>query len=205
MGSGRTELVRAILGIDPIDSGTILLNGIPVKHKTFQDAIKNHIGLVPEERKIQGIVQELSVRENITLVSIQKIIKNGILRKYLERKFASEYVKKLNIQTAGIDTEVQYLSGGNQQKVVLAKWLMQECEIIFLDEPTRGIDVGAKREIYKLIDNLVAEGKTVIIVSSELAEVLGMSDNIAVMHGGEIVGMLDRTEATQEKIISLCV
>jgi len=205
VGSGRTELARAILGIDKIDSGSISINGSPVDIRSFQDAIANKMGLVPEERQRQGLIQILSVKENVSLASIDKIIKNGIVRRNLENSYTKEYIGKLSIKTASYDTEVQYLSGGNQQKVVIAKWLMKDSDIIFMDEPTRGIDVGAKNEIYKLIISLVQSGKTVIIISSELPEVIGVSDRIAVMHEGKIVGLLDHEEATQEKIMSLCV
>lgn len=205
VGAGRTELARAILGIDGIDSGEIILKGKPIQNKTFRDAIDRGFGLVSEDRQRQGIVEIFPVRENICMVSIDKILERGIINKKLERQYAEEYVSKLNIVTPSIDTEVQYLSGGNQQKVVIAKWLMKDSEIIFLDEPTRGIDVGAKAEIYMLINELVKAGKTVIMISSEMPEVIGMCDRILVMHGGRIVGELSREEATQEKIMSLCV
>ena len=205
VGAGRTELARAVLGIDKIDSGEILYNGKPLKHKDFGGAIKNNLGLVPEDRKTQGVVQALSVKENICLVSMDKILKVGIIDTKLEERFAQEYAQKLNVITPSIDTEVQYLSGGNQQKVVVAKWMLRDSEVIFLDEPTRGIDVGAKVEIYKLINALNKSGKTVIMISSELPEVIGMCDRIVVMHEGKITGEIDRKEATQEKIMSLCV
>lgn len=205
VGSGRTELVRAILGIDSFDSGEMILNGKAIKHKHFKDAIRNEFGLVPEDRKQQGLIQEFSVKENICLVSIDKIIKGGVVLSKLENKYAREYIKKLKVSTPSINTEVKYLSGGNQQKVVVAKWLMQDSEIIFLDEPTRGVDVGAKVEIYKLINILVKNGKTIVIISSELPEVLGMSDRVIVMHEGKIAGEISREEASQEKIMALCV
>jgi len=205
IGSGRTELARGILGIDKVDSGKIILKGKEVHHNSFGDAIDNSMGLIPEDRKKYGIIREFPVKENICLVSINQVIENGIVRNKLEKKYAREYVDKLDISTPSVETEVKYLSGGNQQKVVVAKWLMQDSEILILDEPTRGIDVGAKTEIYKLINSLVKSGKSVIMISSELPEILGMSDRILVMHRGEIVGMLNREEASQEKILRLCV
>ncbi len=205
VGAGRTELARAILGIDKIDSGEIILKGKPIRNKCFRDAIDRGFGLISEDRQKQGLIRIFPVKQNICLVNIDKIIKKGLVRKKLENKYAEEYVKKLRIVTPSVDTEVQYLSGGNQQKVVIAKWLFKDSEIIFLDEPTRGIDVGAKVEIYRLINQLVKDGKTIIMISSEMPEVIGMCDRIIVMHGGRIMKELSREEATQEKIMSYCV
>jgi ABC-type sugar transport system ATPase subunit len=205
VGAGRTELARAILGIDKIDSGEIILDHKPVKISNFRQAINLKFGLIPEDRKKQGLVQIMSVKENTCLVSLKQIIKRGIVRPKIEERLASEYCQKLRVATPSLETEAQYLSGGNQQKVVIAKWLMQKSEIIFMDEPTRGIDVGAKVEIYHLITELVKQGKTVIMISSELPEVIGMSDRILVMHEGSIRGELLRGEFSQEKILSLCV
>lgn len=205
VGSGRTELVRAILGIDKVTSGTIKHKGEMIKNKSFKQAIKRGFGLVPEDRKKQGLVQIFPVKENICMVSIDKIISGGIIRNNKENEYAQEYVEKLNVSLPSINTEVQYLSGGNQQKVVVAKWLMQDSEIFILDEPTRGIDVGAKSEIYRLMNQLVKSGKSVIMISSELPEIIGMSDRVIVMHEGHCVGELKRDELSQEKIMSLCV
>lgn len=205
VGSGRTEVARAILGIDKIDSGEIIYNGNIINQKDFRKAIKNGFGLVPEDRKEQGLVQILPVKENICMVNIRSILKKGIISNRLETQYANEYVNKLKVSTPSINTEVQYLSGGNQQKLVIAKWLLQNSDVIIFDEPTRGIDVGAKREIYLLLNDLVKAGKVVIIISSELPEVIGMADRIIVMNKGRIVGNLAREEFSQEKIISLCV
>jgi ABC-type sugar transport system ATPase subunit len=205
VGSGRTEVARAILGIDKIDSGEIIYKGRRVRHKEFNRAISNGFGLVPEDRKSQGLILIHSVSENICMVNIGKIIKRGVVSSKLEQMYSDDFVKKLHIVTPSLSAEVQYLSGGNQQKVVIAKWLMQDSDIIFFDEPTRGIDVGAKVEIYRLINGLVREGKVIIMISSELPEILGISDRIIVMHDGAISGELMRQEATQEKIISMCV
>lgn len=205
VGSGRTETARAVLGIDKVDSGEITLNGKKVTHNSFKSAINNGLGLVPEDRKQQGLVQILSVKENISMVKMSDIIKAGVIIPSLEDKYGREYVEKLRISTPSLKTETQYLSGGNQQKVVIAKWLMQQSDIIFMDEPTRGVDVGAKAEIYMLMNEIVSQGKSVIMISSELPEILGMSDRIMVMHEGRIVGELGREEANQEKIMSLCI
>jgi ABC-type sugar transport system ATPase subunit len=205
VGSGRTETARAILGIDKIDSGEVFFKGGKISFRSFSQAIQNGLGLVPEERKTQGIVQILAVKENISMVNIGAIIRAGIVRPALESEYAGEYVRKLQIQTASLDTQVQFLSGGNQQKVVIAKWLLQGSEVIFMDEPTRGVDVGAKVEIYMLMNELVKQGKAIVMISSELPEIIGMSDRIIVMHEGKITGELSRVEATQEKIMSLCV
>lgn len=205
VGSGRTELARAILGIDRIDSGEVWVRGKKVHYKSFKEAIKDGLGLIPEDRKQQGLIQIFSVKRNICMVSINKVIKKGVVRNSLETKYAEEYAKKLRVVTPSLDTQVQYLSGGNQQKVVIAKWMLQNSDILFLDEPTRGIDVGAKTEIYRLINGLVEEGKTVILISSEMPEILGMCDRVLVLHDGCLTGELTREEASQEKIMALCV
>ena len=204
VGAGRTELARAVLGIDRIESGEVYVRGKRVHYHTFSDAIRDGLGLIPEDRKLQGLVQIMSVEKNTTLVNLKRVIKGGVIRKDLEHSLSEEYAKKLRVVTPSMETEVQYLSGGNQQKVVIAKWLFQEAEILFLDEPTRGIDVGAKAEIYRLINQLVEDGKTVIMISSEMPEILGMCDRIMVMHEGHKMGELDAAEATQEKIMALC-
>ena len=193
VGAGRTELARAILGIDKPESGEIYVRGKKVHYHTFADAIRDGLGLIPEDRKLQGLVQIMSVERNTTL------------RKGLEKKLSAEYAQKLRVVTPSMDTQVQFLSGGNQQKVVIAKWLFQDADILFLDEPTRGIDVGAKAEIYRLIDQMVKDGKTIIMISSEMPELLGMCDRIMVMHEGRKMGELTAEQATQEKIMAMCV
>ena len=205
MGAGRTETMRALLGIDPCRSGKVLLHGKDVGRRTFASSIAKGIGLVPEDRRGQGIVGVAPIRENISMVDFKKITKTGFVNDHLERKYAQEYVQKLNVAAPSIETEIQYLSGGNQQKVVIAKWLYRDSEIFIFDEPTRGIDVGAKYEIYQLMSRLVAAGKSIIMISSELPELLGMSDRILVMNGGRIVGEFDQAEASQERILALCV
>ena len=205
VGAGRTELARAILGIDKIDSGEVYVRGKRVHYHSFADAIHDGLGLIPEDRKLQGLVQIMTVRENTTLVNLKDVIKCGVIRRDLENKYSKEYAQKLRLAAPSMETEVQYLSGGNQQKVVIAKWLFRGSEILFLDEPTRGIDVGAKAEIYRLINQMVQEGKTVIMISSEMPEILGMCDRIMVMHEGHKMGELTAAEATQEKIMAMCV
>ncbi len=205
VGSGRTELARAILGIDKIDGGEIHVRGKRVQYRSFYEAIKDGLGLIPEDRKSQGLVQIFSVKRNICLVSMDKIIRGGIVRSKLEQAYGEEYAEKLHVITPSMDTQVQYLSGGNQQKVVVAKWMLQNSEILFIDEPTRGIDVGAKSEIYRLLNGLVKQGKTVIMISSEMPEILGMCDRIVVLHEGRMMGELTQSEATQERIMAMCV
>lgn len=205
VGAGRTELIRAMLGIDKLDSGELFLRGKPVKIDSFRKAIDLGLSLVPEDRKSQGLVQISPVSRNICMVNMDAAARGFIMNSAKERKISRDYVKKLDIVTPDAETEAQYLSGGNQQKVVIAKWLLEDSDIIILDEPTRGIDVGAKSEIYHLIVDLVEQGKTVLMISSELPEVIGMSDRVLVIHEGHLVGELMRGEASQEKIMSMCV
>ena len=204
VGAGRTELARAILGIDKPESGEVYVRGKKVHYRTFADAIRDGLGLIPEDRKLQGLVQIMSVKRNTTLVNMKRVLRAGVISSSLEEKLSKEYADKLHVVTPSMETEVQYLSGGNQQKVVIAKWLFQNSEILFLDEPTRGIDVGAKAEIYRLINQMVKEGKTIIMISSEMPELLGMCDRIMVMHEGHKMGELNAAEATQAKIMALC-
>ena len=203
VGAGRTELARAILGIDKPESGEVYVRGKKVHYRTFA-AIRDGLGLIPEDRKLQGLVQIMSVKRNTTLVNMKRVLRAGVISSSLEEKLSKEYADKLHVVTPSMETEVQYLSGGNQQKVVIAKWLFQNSEILFLDEPTRGIDVGAKAEIYRLINRMAKEGKTIIMISSEMPELLGMCDRIMVMHEGHKMGELNAAEATQAKIMALC-
>ena len=204
VGAGRTELARAILGIDKPESGEVYVRGKKVHYRTFADAIRDGLGLIPEDRKLQGLVQIMSVKRNTTLVNMKRVLRAGVISSSLEEKLSKEYADKLHVVTPSMETEVQYLSGGNQQKVVIAKCLFQNSEILFLDEPTRGIDVGAKAEIYRLINRMAKEGKTIIMISSEMPELLGLCDRIMVMHEGHKMGELNAAEATQEKIMALC-
>lgn len=203
MGSGRTELVAGIFGALPNESrGEIYLNEKNVKINSPMDAIKKGIGLVTEDRKAFGLVLGQSVLINMTISSLESICNQlGIINQAKERNLADDYVDQLSIKTPGLDVDIDTLSGGNQQKVIIAKWLNTKPKVLILDEPTRGIDVGAKVEIYHLLNRLVEEGVTVIIISSELPEVMGMSDRILVMFEGEIVAEFDRDEAKKETIM----
>ncbi len=203
VGAGRTEVVRAIFGADPIDAGTITLDGHAIKVRSPQDAIRHGIGLLTEDRKNQGLVLGMSVRENTTLANLGAIVRGGFLRRGEERRVAQQYVADLHIKTPGVEQTAQNLSGGNQQKVVLAKWLYTQSKVLIFDEPTRGIDVGAKVEIYRLMNELVRQGVAVLMISSELPEVLGMCDRILVMHEGCIAGELARVDASQEAIMRI--
>ncbi len=203
VGAGRTETARVIFGADPMDSGSIEVFGQPVRIKSPQDAIKHGIGLVTEDRKQQGLVLGMVVRENTTLANLDFLSSLGFIRRGEERQVAEKYKIDLAIKTPTIEQTVHNLSGGNQQKVVLAKWLFTGSKILIFDEPTRGIDVGAKAEIYKLMNELAKNGVAIIMISSELPEVLGMSDRIIVMHEGRLTGELSRADATQEKIMHL--
>lgn len=205
VGAGRTELMQAILGIAKKDSGTVTLYGKDVEHKNFVDAIKNGFGLIPEDRKVQGATLRFSIKNNICMTDFKKIAPKGIVIDRLETRFAKEFFKKLRISAPSENTLVESLSGGNQQKVVVAKWLYRDSSILIMDEPTRGIDVGAKREIYDLITELARQGKTIIVISSELPELLGISDRIIVLHEGKLVGEMTHDEATQDKVMSLCI
>ncbi len=204
IGAGRTEVVRALFGADPIESGEIFLKGKKVTIKNPSDAIKLGIALIPEDRKLQGALLHLSVGKNISIVNLKNLAGFfGIIRQKEEAESIGEYIKELRIKTPSTRQLVKNLSGGNQQKVVLAKWLLVDSDIIIFDEPTRGIDVGAKQEIYALINALAEAGKVIILISSEMPELIGMSDRILVMAEGRITGELETAEATQEKIMHL--
>jgi len=203
VGSGRTELARALFGADPIDSGTVTVKGNPVQIASPSEAIANGIGLLPEDRKTQGFVPPLSVRENITLGNIPFFTKRGFVHRKTEVDTTQEFIRKLSIRTPSGEQAVMNLSGGNQQKVVLAKWLASKCTCLIFDEPTRGVDVGAKTEIYTLMNELLAQGVAILMISSDLPEVLGMADRIAVMREGQLVGEEDASDASQERIMSL--
>ncbi len=203
IGAGRTELLRTIFGVDKIDSGEIKIKQQEVKIKKPIDSIKAGIGLIPEDRQKQGLALPLSVQDNCTLVSSMYSSTLGLLDKKTERKETKRSVEDLNIKTPSINQKVKFLSGGNQQKVVIAKWLNVDASILFFDESTVGIDVGAKKEIYKLMADLLKDDKAIIFISSYLPELLGVCDRIAVISEGEITGILDREEATEEKLLQL--
>jgi ribose transport system ATP-binding protein len=205
MGAGRTRLARTIFGVEKISNGAIYINGKKKEFTSPRDAINAGIGFVTEDRKNEGLVLDLSVKKNISLPNISQFVKKGILDFKKENKKIDHYIDALKIKTPSRDQIAEYLSGGNQQKVVLSKWLCSDANIFIFDEPTRGIDVGAKTEIYQLINRLTANGVAVIMISSEMPEILGMSDRILVMRNGRISGELSRDEATQEKIMNLAL
>jgi ribose transport system ATP-binding protein len=202
MGAGRTELARAIFGADPVDGGQIFVNGQPVTVRTPLDAIKNGIGYLSEDRKSFGLALGMQVKDNITMAFLDQVSsRSGRIKKDLEKSVSERFVRDLKIKTPSISQVVKNLSGGNQQKVVIAKWLFRNANVLIFDEPTRGIDVGAKYAIYELMDQLAAKGAGIIMISSELPEILGMSDRVMVMCQGRIAGIMDRGEASQEKIL----
>ena len=203
MGAGRTETARAIFGADPKQSGDIYVNGEKAEINSPEDAVKHGIGYLSEDRKRFGIVVQKTVAENTTMASLQEFLKGIFINKKKEEKVTQEYVDSLATKTPSVDQLVVNLSGGNQQKVVIAKWLTRNCDILIFDEPTRGIDVGAKNEIYKLMNRLAEEGKSIIMISSEMTEILRMSDRIIVMCEGKITGEIGIAEATQENIMNL--
>jgi D-xylose transport system ATP-binding protein len=202
MGAGRTELLMGIFGVWPgRRAGEVRCNGQPLQIHHPKEAIRAGLGLVSEDRKRFGLILQQSVARNITLANLRKIAPGHVLDENREVQLGNRLVNELDIRVPSISHEVSKLSGGNQQKVVLAKWLLAEPQVLFLDEPTRGIDVGAKFEIYQIMNKLVREGVAVVMVSSELPEILGMSHRILVLHEGEITGEFLREEATQEKIM----
>ncbi len=202
MGAGRTEVVESIFGITQPDEGEIYINGEKVEIKSPADAIRNRMGLLTEDRKGSGIFLPLTVRDNIIMASIDKFIDNYLLINGQKvEKECKNLINQLKIKTPSINQIAKFLSGGNQQKVLIAKWLLTVPEIFILDEPTRGIDVGSKSEIHKLVVEIARQGKAIIMISSELPEILGMSDRIIVMHEGKITGELSREEASQELIM----
>ncbi len=203
MGAGRTETARAIFGADPKESGDIYINGKKVEINSPQDAVRSGIGYLSEDRKQFGIVVQKTVAENSTLANLENFMRGLFINKRKEAQVAQQHVDSLATKTPSVEQLVVNLSGGNQQKVVIAKWLVKDCEILIFDEPTRGIDVGAKNEIYKLMNRLAAEGKSIIMISSEMTEILRMSDRVLVMCEGKKTGELDIQEATQETIMTL--
>lgn len=204
MGAGRTEVARAIFGADPKDRGDIRVHGRAVSIKSPSDAVRAGIGYLSEDRKHFGLATGMNVRDNIALASMDRFTSKGVLSDAEMAKTAQRYITQLGIRTPSDTQEVRLLSGGNQQKVVIAKWLLRDCDILIFDEPTRGIDVGAKSEIYKLLEELAAQGKTIIVISSELPEIMRLSHRIAVMCEGRLTGILPGgKDTTQEDIMHL--
>ncbi len=203
MGAGRTEVARAIFGADPRVSGEIVINGKTVDIKSAADAVRHGIGYLSEDRKQYGLLLDQDVKTNMVLADMNEFVRNGVIKDAEITATAEEYTKRLRVRTPSINQLLNNLSGGNQQKVVVAKWLIKDSDVLIFDEPTRGIDVGAKEEIYELLDTLAADGKAIIMISSELPEVLRMSHRIAVMAHGRIIGVLANQDATQENIMEL--
>jgi rhamnose transport system ATP-binding protein len=205
VGAGRTELARVLFGLTPADTGTICLHGKPVRIDSPAAAVALGIAYVPEDRRRHGVIPDLPVCANATLSVLRKVSRGGFLDFRRERELAEDLVRKLGVKTPSVGEPVANLSGGNQQKVALARWLAADPAVIILDEPTQGVDIGAKAEIHKLMGDLAARGLAVVMISSELPEVLGMSDRVAVMHGGTVTGVLDQSEATQERVLELAL
>lgn len=203
MGAGRTEIMRSLFGLSHPDSGVIKMNGEEVKIHNPAQAVEKGIGFITEDRKVEGLVLDFSIRENVALPNLKSFSPRGIIDQKNENEFVNLLIERLKIKTESAETSAGSLSGGNQQKVVIAKWIGIGPRVLILDEPTRGVDVGAKREIYQLMNELTDRGVAIIMVSSELPEVIGMSDRILVVHEGRISGELMKEEATQEKIMTL--
>jgi inositol transport system ATP-binding protein len=203
MGSGRTRLAKAVFGLSRADRGQIRIQGRPVEIGSPSDAIANGVGLVPEDRRMLGLVHMLDVRKNLTLAHLKALSNSLFINKRQEQQLVRENIAGLKIRTSSARLPVSVLSGGNQQKVVLGKWLNTHPAVLILDEPTRGIDVGAKAEIHRLVTELARQGVAIVMISSELPEVLGMSDRVMVMHEGRVTGLLGRQDATQVKVMEL--
>lgn len=201
VGSGRTTVAKAIFGAIPRQSGEIFVNGRKLQISSPMDAIACKIGYLPENRKEEGLILNKSVKDNLTLPSVGSFLRFGLVQRKAERRTVEAYREKLNIKTPDIERTIKFLSGGNQQKVVFAKWLCAQSEVYIFDEPTRGIDIGAKNEMYKIINDLAGQGAAILVISSELPEIIGVCDRIMVMHEGRITGTLTSEEATQEKIM----
>jgi len=202
VGAGRTELARAIFGIDRY-SGLVSLQGREMPKNNSEKIVKAGLGLLPEDRKVQGLALERSIRENILITVLSQLQPNGVVNEKNENKICKEYIKQLSIATSSVEKHVGFLSGGTQQKVVIAKWLAAKLKVFIFDEPTRGIDVGAKSEIYNFMDDLISNGAGILMISSDLPEILGMSDRIYVMSQGRLTGELDHNEADQGKVLQL--
>lgn len=203
MGAGRTEIMRAVFGLDPKDSGEVFIDGKKIEIKNPSDAIKNKIGFVTENRQEEGLILDESIRENISLLNFDKFSKNSFIDKAKEKNLSDNLVDSFKVKTQSSESKISDLSGGNQQKVVFAKWYAIGPEILILDEPTKGVDVGAKREIYDLIKELTNKGVSIILISSDLPELISLSNRIYVIHEGKIQGELLKKDASQEKIMTL--
>ncbi|HEX7543983.1 MAG TPA: ATP-binding cassette domain-containing protein, partial [Candidatus Limnocylindrales bacterium] len=198
---GRTEVARVLFGIDQPDGGEIRLGGLPVSFASPSEAMHAGIAYLPEDRHQEGLVEDFSIAQNVTLPILRRLFPRFLIRSSVERAVAHEYTEELNVRMTGVDQLVGSLSGGNQQKVVLAKWLASRPRVLILDEPTRGIDIGAKVEVHRIISELAASGLGIILISSDLPEVLAMSDRILVLHEGRITAEIPRDGATQERVM----
>ena len=205
VGSVRTELAETLFGLTPCDEGAIMLRGSVMRIESPAGAIRMKLGYLPEDRRQHGVVMEMTIAANTSLANLDAVSRHGLIDAALERNLAMGYVERLRIKTQSIYTETGSLSGGNQQKVAVARWLAIHPEVMILDEPTQGVDIGSKSEIHQIMVDLAEQGMAIVMISSELPEILGMSDRIAVMHGGTIAGILSRAEATQEKVLALAL
>jgi ribose transport system ATP-binding protein len=205
VGAGRSDAAQAIFGVDVPVSGTVNIEGKVIRISSANDAIRNGIFLIPEDRRNSGLILDIPIRENITLPALSRYSSSGLVSKAAETTKAKEMCERLNVKAPSIESKAANLSGGNQQKVVLAKWLSLEPKLLIFDEPTRGIDVGAKSEIYQLMRDLAKSGVAIVMISSDMEEVIGESDRVAVMHEGSITGILDREDANEEAIMRLAV
>src|SRR5205814_6122781 len=203
--SGRTQLAETIFGLTPADAGEILIGGRAAQIASPTDAIRMGIGYVPEDRRRHGVALEMPIFANVSLANLDAVSRSGLISRARERGLAQEYIGQLRIKAPSEYAEAGSLSGGNQQKVALARWLAIRPSVLILDEPTQGVDVGSKSEIHRLMVEFAEAGMAIVMISSELPEILGMSDRIAVMHGGAMAGVLSREEATQQKILSLAL
>lgn len=201
MGAGRTEVAETLFGYRKAHSGEIFIDGKKVSIKSPIDAMKHNIGYVTEDRKTKGLILNFSIQENVSLANLKKVSSSGIVKKEREESLVNQYIEQLKIRTSGPKQSAKSLSGGNQQKVVLAKWLGTEPEILILDEPTRGVDIGARKEIYHIINELAQAGVAILMISSELPEVIGMADRVIVMQEGKLTGEVQKEEMTQELIM----
>jgi rhamnose transport system ATP-binding protein len=201
VGAGRSEIARAIFGIDRYDAGRVEVDGNPLPSASPMAAMRAGVGFVPEDRRQQGLVMEMSIDHNVALASLRRLQRLGLLRRSAERQLAAEWARRLQLKFSSLANNVSTLSGGNQQKVVLGKWLARHPKLLIIDEPTRGIDVGTKAEVHRLLDELVADGIAVLMISSELPEVLGMADRVLVIHEGRLVAEIDRADADEASIM----
>jgi ribose transport system ATP-binding protein len=205
VGAGRSEAAQAIFGVDPVVESRLLLDSRPLSIRSPQDAIRYGIYLVPEDRRTAGLIVDMPIRENVTLPALERYAPSGLISFEKEKEGSKEVCRRLNVKAPTVETKAANLSGGNQQKVVLAKWLALEPKVLIFDEPTRGIDVGAKAEIYELMRKLAETGVAIIMISSDMEEVINVSDRVAVMHEGRVTGVLTRAETTEENIMRLAV